>query len=94
MSWGKADDGATGACRFVVDAADQNNLEIARSELHNLLKKQDGKENPLAGIPLLVRLACLHVEEAHKAKFTRGALAPRQVLGNKKDLPGALTSAN
>ncbi len=41
--------------RFVVDAADQNNLEIARSELHNLLKKQDGKENPLAGIPLLVR---------------------------------------
>ena len=40
---------------FVVDAADQNNLEIARSELHNLLKKQDGKENPLAGIPLLVR---------------------------------------
>jgi len=50
----------------VVDAADHNNLESARSELHNLLKKQEGKENPLAGIPLLV-------------------------LGNKKDLPGALT---
>ena len=52
--------------RFVVDAADHNTLEVARGELHNLLKKQDGKENPLAGIPLLV-------------------------LGNKKDLPGALT---
>ena len=52
--------------RFVVDAADQNTLEVARGELHNLLKKQDGKEDPLAGIPLLV-------------------------LGNKKDLPGALT---
>jgi ADP-ribosylation factor-like protein 8 len=50
----------------VVDAADHNTLEVARGELHNLLKKQDGKENPLAGIPLLV-------------------------LGNKKDLPGALT---
>ena len=49
-----------------MDAADQNTLEVARGELHNLLKKQDGKENPLAGIPLLV-------------------------LGNKKDLPGALT---
>lgn len=51
---------------FVVDAADQNNIEIARSELHNLLRKADSKDNPLAGIPLLV-------------------------LGNKKDLPGALT---
>lgn len=51
---------------FVVDAADHNTLEVARNELHNLLKPQDGKENPLAGIPLLV-------------------------LGNKKDLPGALT---
>ena len=48
---------ACGTGRFVVDAADQNNLEVARSELHNLLKKQDGKENPLAGIPLLVRRA-------------------------------------
>lgn len=63
FAWGKAD-GVTGTRRFVVDAADQNNLEIARSELHNLLKKQDGKENPLAGIPLLVRLACL---QAHKS---------------------------
>jgi hypothetical protein len=89
FAWGKAD-GVTGTRRFVVDAADQNNLEIARSELHNLLKKQDGKENPLAGIPLLVRLACLHAE-ARTAKLTRGAPAPRQVLGNKKDLPGALT---
>lgn len=51
---------------FVVDAADHANIEIARSELHNLLRKPDAKENPLAGIPLLV-------------------------LGNKKDLPGALT---
>jgi ADP-ribosylation factor-like protein 8 len=50
----------------VVDAADLNTIETARNELHNLLKPQDGKENPLAGIPLLV-------------------------LGNKKDLPGALT---
>lgn len=41
---------------FVVDAADHANIEIARSELHNLLRKPDAKENPLAGIPLLVRL--------------------------------------
>ena len=39
--------------RFVVDAADLNNIEIARSELHNLLRKADVKDNPLAGIPLL-----------------------------------------
>lgn len=51
---------------FVVDAADHSTLETARNELHNLLKPQEGKENPLAGIPLLV-------------------------LGNKKDLPGALS---
>jgi len=50
----------------VVDAADHSTLETARNELHNLLKPQEGKENPLAGIPLLV-------------------------LGNKKDLPGALS---
>ena len=50
----------------MVDAADHSTLDVARNELHNLLKPQDGKENPLAGIPLLV-------------------------LGNKKDLPGALT---
>ena len=43
--------------RFVVDAADHNNIEIARSELHNLLRKADAKDNPLAGIPLLVRRA-------------------------------------
>ena len=54
------------APRFVVDAADHNTLDMARNELHSLLKPQEGKENPLAGIPLLV-------------------------LGNKKDLPGALT---
>lgn len=41
--------------RFVVDAADHANIEIARSELHSLLRKPDAKENPLAGIPLLVR---------------------------------------
>jgi len=54
------------ANRFVVDAADHSTLELARNELHNLLKPQVGQDNPLAGIPLLV-------------------------LGNKKDLPGALT---
>ena len=73
--------------RFVVDAADQNTLEVARGELHNLLKKQDGKENPLAGIPLLVRRA-----RACSCRETRLRLTPLpQVLGNKKDLPGALT---
>jgi len=50
---------------FVVDAADHGTIDLARNELHNLLKPQEGKDNPLAGIPLLV-------------------------LGNKKDLPGAL----
>ena len=41
---------------FVVDAADLNSMETARSELHNLLRKADSKDNPLAGIPLLVGL--------------------------------------
>jgi hypothetical protein len=79
----------------VVDAADQNNLEIARSELHNLLKKQDGKENPLAGIPLLVRLALTRIVTTQTTSPNACAFVhcrvPRQVLGNKKDLPGALT---
>ena len=51
---------------FVVDAADHGTIDLARNELHNLLKPQEGKDNALAGIPLLV-------------------------LGNKKDLPGALS---
>lgn len=53
---GIAPDGPSARRRFVVDAADHANIEIARSELHNLLRKPDAKENPLAGIPLLVRL--------------------------------------
>lgn len=36
-------------CRYIVDAADSNNLSIARRELHDLLDK-----NSLQGIPLLV----------------------------------------
>ena len=47
--------------RFVVDSADQDKMEGAKSELKNLLDKPQ-----LAGIPILV-------------------------LGNKNDLPGALT---
>lgn len=35
--------------RYVVDAADHDNLSISRSELHDLLTKQS-----LSGIPLLV----------------------------------------
>ncbi|KAG0082390.1 ADP-ribosylation factor-like protein 8B [Podila epicladia] len=46
---------------FVIDAADQDKLEAARTELRNLLDKPQ-----LANIPVLV-------------------------LGNKNDLPGALT---
>lgn len=48
--------------RFVVDAADQGKLEMARNELRNLLEKP-----MLNGIPILV-------------------------LGNKNDLPNALTA--
>ncbi len=47
---------------FVADAADHDNLDAARQELHDLLQKPS-----LAGIPLLV-------------------------LGNKSDLPGALST--
>ena len=47
---------------YVVDAADHEHLEQARSELHELLARPT-----LAGIPLLV-------------------------LGNKNDLPGALST--
>lgn len=36
-------------CRYVVDAADNDNLSISRSELHDLLSKPS-----LSGIPLLV----------------------------------------
>lgn len=36
-------------CSYVVDAADQDNLPVARSELHDLLSKPS-----LSGIPLLV----------------------------------------
>jgi ADP-ribosylation factor-like protein 8 len=49
---------------YVVDAADHDNLENARAELHELLSKPS-----LAGIPLLV-------------------------LGNKNDLPGALSTTD
>lgn len=45
---------------YMVDAADQDKLEAARNELHNLLDK-----------PQLVRIPVL-------------------VLGNKRDIPGAL----
>lgn len=48
--------------RFVVDAADQGKLEMARNELRNLLEKP-----MLNGIPILV-------------------------LGNKNDLPNALSA--
>lgn len=51
-----------GLDRFVVDAADQGKLEMARNELRNLLEKP-----MLNGIPILV-------------------------LGNKNDLPNALTA--
>lgn len=47
--------------RFVIDAADHDKLDAARTELRNLLDKPQ-----LASIPVLV-------------------------LGNKNDLPGALT---
>lgn len=47
--------------RFVLDAADHDKLDAARTELRNLLDKPQ-----LASIPVLV-------------------------LGNKNDLPGALT---
>lgn len=47
--------------RFVIDAADRDKLDAARTELRNLLDKPQ-----LANIPVLV-------------------------LGNKNDLPGALT---
>jgi hypothetical protein len=47
--------------RFVIDAADRDKLDAARTELRNLLDKPQ-----LASIPVLV-------------------------LGNKNDLPGALT---
>ncbi|KAK9850799.1 hypothetical protein WJX84_010470 [Apatococcus fuscideae] len=47
---------------FVADAADHDNMDAARQELHDLLQKPS-----LAGIPLLV-------------------------LGNKSDLPGALST--
>lgn len=47
--------------RFVIDAADHDKLDAARTELRNLLDKPQ-----LANIPVLV-------------------------LGNKNDLPGALT---
>jgi hypothetical protein len=47
--------------RFVIDAADHDKLDAARTELRNLLDKPQ-----LAEIPVLV-------------------------LGNKNDLPGALT---
>ena len=36
-------------CRYVVDAADRDNLPISKSELHDLLSKPS-----LSGIPLLV----------------------------------------
>lgn len=36
-------------CRYVVDAADPDNLSVSKSELHDLLSKAS-----LAGIPLLV----------------------------------------
>lgn len=36
-------------CRYVVDAADRENMAIAKSELHDLLSKAS-----LTGIPLLV----------------------------------------
>ena len=48
-------------CSFVIDAADHDKLDAARTELRNLLDKPQ-----LASIPVLV-------------------------LGNKNDLPGALT---
>jgi ADP-ribosylation factor-like protein 8 len=38
-----------GSCRYVVDAADRENMAIAKSELHDLLSKPS-----LTGIPLLV----------------------------------------
>lgn len=38
-----------GTCRYVVDAADPDNLNISKSELHDLLSKSS-----LNGIPLLV----------------------------------------
>jgi len=37
------------SCRYVVDAADFDNLSVSRSELHDLLSKPS-----LSGIPLLV----------------------------------------
>lgn len=37
------------SCRYVVDAADRDNLPTSRSELHDLLSKPS-----LSGIPLLV----------------------------------------
>merc|ERR1712157_164988 len=48
---------------YVVDSADHENVEIAKSELHDLLSKPT-----VSGIPLLV-------------------------LGNKNDLPGALSTS-
>lgn len=37
------------SCRYVVDAADRDNLSISKSELHDLLSKPS-----LYGIPILV----------------------------------------
>ena len=61
---------------YMVDAADADKIEASRNELHNLLDRPQ-----LAGIPILVGVPTF---------YNSLTLSSSQVLGNKRDLPGAL----
>lgn len=84
----------------MVDAADQEKIEASKNELHNLLDKPQ-----LQGIPVSLpegprvvaedmwgRGAGRGQEPGHSPPGPGPALPPLQVLvlGNKRDLPGAL----
>lgn len=84
--------------RYMVDAADQEKIEASKNELHNLLDKPQLQGIPVSGLGAGPEAGGGGVQRGCRSApclllpWTQPLLPPLQVLvlGNKRDLPGAL----